>query len=118
MQQFPRLDAKPVSGKSWPHRHIRKHGWRAQLEEIQAGQALRYQVFVEEMQANVSAECHRVKRGSDAWDLIRDHLVVVFAYLHRRSTRKTRFCRHAIVSCGHPVAMDNGGFYSSSEFAS
>ena len=107
------LDIKPVSdslGRIGPleTRLARSH------QEIQAAQALRYRVFVEEMQANVSAECHRVKRESDAWDLICDHLVVVDTSIEGDPEDQIvgtyRLLRHS-------VALDNGGFYSGSEFA-
>jgi len=109
----PRLDAKPVSESLGRIGTLETRLARS-AEEIQAAQALRYQVFVEEMQANVSAECHRVKRESDAWDLICDHLVVVDTSIEGDPEDQIvgtyRLLRHS-------VAMDNGGFYSSSEFA-
>lgn len=82
--------------------------------EIHAAQALRYRVFVEEMNASVSAECHRIKRESDAWDAICDHLVVIDNSIEGDTEDQIvgtyRLLRHS-------VATQNGGFYSGSEFA-
>src|SRR3954466_356095 len=45
--------------------------------EIDAAQAVRYRVFVEEMNATLSPEAMRIRRDVDAYDAICDHLLVV-----------------------------------------
>lgn len=82
--------------------------------EIHAAQAVRYQVFVEEMKATVSADCVRLKRESDGWDAICDHLLVIDTAIEGDPEDQIvgtyRLLRH-------DVAMANGGFYSGGEFA-
>ncbi|GBQ23485.1 hypothetical protein AA0472_1115 [Acetobacter estunensis NRIC 0472] len=46
-------------------------------EEIDAAQALRYRVFVEEMGAQPSEEAFRLKRDVDEFDAYADHLLVI-----------------------------------------
>src|SRR5688572_22495900 len=45
--------------------------------EIDAAQAVRYRVFVEEMKAQIPQDADRRKRDADAWDLVCDHLLVL-----------------------------------------
>jgi putative hemolysin len=45
--------------------------------EIDAAQAVRYRVFVEEMKAQVTPDAERRKRDVDGWDAICDHLLVL-----------------------------------------
>ncbi|PIB25958.1 GNAT family N-acetyltransferase [Amylibacter kogurei] len=45
--------------------------------EILAAQRLRYRVFVTEMGATVSDECHRAKREYDRFDPYFDHLILI-----------------------------------------
>ena len=45
--------------------------------EIDAAQAVRYRVFVEEMHAQLPPEVARRKRDIDSWDAICDHLLVL-----------------------------------------
>lgn len=45
-------------------------------EEVMEAQALRYDVFVHEMKADVSQEAHEAKRDFDTYDALCDHLLV------------------------------------------
>lgn len=81
--------------------------------EIEAAQAIRYRVFVEEMHAQVPPEAMRLRRDIDAWDAICDHLLVLDTAIEGDPEDQIvgtyRLLRQ-------DVAMANGGFYSSSEF--
>ncbi|KRB58766.1 hemolysin [Rhizobium sp. Root708] len=81
--------------------------------EIDAAQAVRYRVFVEEMQAQLPAEAMRRKRDVDAYDAFCDHLLVLDRSIEGDSEDQIvgtyRLLRQ-------DVAMANGGFYSASEF--
>ena len=81
--------------------------------EIDAAQAVRYRVFVEEMQAQLPPEAMRRQRDIDHWDSICDHLLVLDRSIEGDS-------RDQIVGTyrllRQEVAMANGGFYSASEF--
>ncbi|WP_077962589.1 GNAT family N-acetyltransferase [Ensifer adhaerens] len=82
--------------------------------EIDAAQAVRYKVFVEEMKAQVGPEAERRKRDVDSWDAICDHLLVLDTAIEGDSEDQIvgtyRLLRQ-------DVAERSGGFYSSSEFA-
>ncbi|MCM2291568.1 GNAT family N-acetyltransferase [Allorhizobium sp. BGMRC 0089] len=82
--------------------------------EIDAAQALRYRVFVEEMGAVLPPEAMRLKRDIDAFDDICDHLLVIDHAIEGDPEDQVvgtyRLLRHE-------VAIANGGFYSASEFA-
>ena len=81
--------------------------------EIDAAQAIRYRVFVEEMHAQVPPESARKRRDIDACDAICDHLLVLDTAIEGDPEDQIvgtyRLLRQ-------DVAMANGGFYSSSEF--
>jgi len=82
--------------------------------EIDAAQAVRYRVFVEEMKAKLPADAMRRRRDVDRWDAICDHLLVLDHSIEGSSCDQIvgtyRLLRQ-------DVAMANGGFYSASEFA-
>ncbi|MGX5667365.1 GNAT family N-acetyltransferase [Rhizobium daejeonense] len=82
--------------------------------EIDAAQAVRYRVFVEEMKAQVAPEAARLQRDIDSWDAVCDHLLVVDRAIEGDPEDQIvgtyRLLRH-------DVAMAHGGFYSDSEFA-
>lgn len=82
--------------------------------EIDAAQAVRYKVFVEEMKAQVGAEADRRKRDVDSWDAICDHLLVLDTSIEGDAEDQIvgtyRLLRQ-------DVAERAGGFYSASEFA-
>jgi putative hemolysin len=81
--------------------------------EIDAAQAVRYRVFVEEMKAQVSAEDARRGREIDSWDTLCDHLLVLDRSIDGDAEDQIvgtyRLLRHE-------VAIAHGGFYSGSEF--
>ncbi|MEB2844810.1 GNAT family N-acetyltransferase [Rhizobiales bacterium RZME27] len=81
--------------------------------EIDAAQAVRYRVFVEEMGAQLPAEAMRRQRDFDAFDDICDHLLVldhaIEGDIEDQIVGTYRLLRQE-------VAMAHGGFYSSSEF--
>ncbi|MBV2186033.1 MAG: GNAT family N-acetyltransferase [Rhizobium sp.] len=81
--------------------------------EIDAAQAVRYRVFVEEMGAQVAPEALRRKRDIDAWDAVCDHLLVLDSSVEGDPEDQIvgtyRLLRH-------DVARNHGGFYSATEF--
>ncbi|MCO6187369.1 GNAT family N-acetyltransferase [Rhizobium sp. L1K21] len=81
--------------------------------EIAAAQAVRFQVFVEEMGAKVPPQAQAARRDIDAWDDICDHLLVLDTTLPGEAEDQIvgtyRLLRQEI-------AMAHGGFYSASEF--
>lgn len=81
--------------------------------EVDAAQALRYRVFVEEMHAQLPQDAMRRKRDMDSFDEICDHLLVVDTAIdgdpEDQIVGTYRLLRQ-------DVAMAHGGFYSSSEF--
>lgn len=81
--------------------------------EIDAAQAVRYRVFVEEMGAQVAPEALRRKRDIDAWDAVCDHLLVLDRSVEGDPEDQIvgtyRLLRH-------DVARNHGGFYSATEF--
>lgn len=82
--------------------------------EIDAAQAVRYRVFVEEMKAQVDPDCVRRGRDIDHWDGLCDHLLVLDRAIEG-DTEEQIVGTYRILR--HDVAMSHGGFYSSSEFA-
>ena len=81
--------------------------------ELEAAQALRYQVFYGEMGAHASAEMRACGRDFDRYDAIADHLVVVD--LDRSSGFRPWVAGCYRVLRG-PVAARHGGFYTANEF--
>ncbi|MGE7370063.1 GNAT family N-acetyltransferase [Neorhizobium sp. NPDC001467] len=81
--------------------------------EIDAAQAVRYRVFVEEMGAQLPAEAMRRQRDVDSFDEICDHLLVIDhaieGDIEDQIVGTYRLLRQE-------VAMAHGGFYSASEF--
>ena len=82
--------------------------------EIDAAQAVRYKVFVEEMKAQIPQDADRRKRDADAWDLVCDHLLVLDTSIdgdpEDQIVGTYRLLRQ-------DVAVRTGGFYSASEFS-
>jgi putative hemolysin len=82
--------------------------------EIDAAQAVRYRVFVEEMKAQLPPDAMHRQRDVDSWDAICDHLLVLDRSIEGDAEDQIvgtyRLLRQE-------VAMANGGFYSASEFA-
>ncbi|WLR96763.1 GNAT family N-acetyltransferase [Shinella sumterensis] len=83
------------------------------VSEIDAAQAVRYRVFVEEMNAQLSPDAVRRKRDIDAWDMVCDHLLVLDTAIEGDAEEQIvgtyRLLRQ-------DVAAVSGGFYSQSEF--
>ncbi|WP_454744267.1 GNAT family N-acetyltransferase [Ciceribacter selenitireducens] len=81
--------------------------------EIDAAQAVRYRVFVEEMGAQIAPDATRRKRDVDAWDPVCDHLLVLDRSVEGDPEDQIvgtyRLLRH-------DVARNHGGFYSATEF--
>jgi putative hemolysin len=81
--------------------------------EIDAAQALRFQVFVEEMGARVPAGAALIGRDIDDWDAVCDHLLVLDTSLpgapEAQIVGTYRLLRQ-------DVADATSGFYSASEF--
>jgi putative hemolysin len=81
--------------------------------EIDAAQAVRYRVFVEEMQATLPPEAMRRRRDVDAYDAICDHLLVldnsIEGDVEDQIVGTYRLLRQE-------VALASGGFYSGAEF--
>jgi len=83
------------------------------VSEIDAAQAVRYRVFVEEMNAKLSSDAVRRKRDIDAWDMVCDHLLVLDTSIEGDAEEQIvgtyRLLRQ-------DIAASSGGFYSQSEF--
>ncbi|MDO9417726.1 GNAT family N-acetyltransferase [Pararhizobium sp.] len=81
--------------------------------EIDAAQAVRYRVFVDEMKAQIPPEAARRKRDIDSWDQICDHLLVLDTAIdgdpEDQIVGTYRLLRQDVASAA-------GGFYSASEF--
>lgn len=81
--------------------------------EIEAAQAVRFRVFVEEMSATLSPEAMRDRRDVDEWDDIFDHLLVLDRSIEGDPEDQIvgtyRLLRQE-------VAQRHRGFYSASEF--
>lgn len=81
--------------------------------EVDAAQALRFHVFVEEMRAKVPAEAMRRRRDIDAWDAVCDHLLVLDTAIEGDPEDQVvgtyRLLRQE-------KALANQGFYTASEF--
>ena len=79
--------------------------------EIAAAQALRYQVFYDEMGARPTPAMQREQRDIDAHDGVCDHLLVIDSHdaARPRVVGTYRLLRQ-------DVAAANGGFYSAGEF--
>lgn len=81
--------------------------------EIDAAQAVRYRVFVEEMKAQVDPDCTRRSRDVDSWDGLCDHLLVLDRAIEG-DTEDQIVGTYRLLR--HDVAIAHGGFYSGSEF--
>jgi L-ornithine Nalpha-acyltransferase len=81
-------------------------------EEIDAAQALRYRVFVEEMGAQPSAEARRTQRDRDRYDDYCDHLLVLDHSLGTGGAAVVGTYRLLRRS----VAERHDGFYTQTEF--
>ena len=82
-------------------------------QEVDAAQAIRYRVFVEELGAELPVEAMRVQRDFDAFDEICDHLIVLDTSIEGDSADQIVATYRLL---RHEVAMRHSGFYSASEF--
>ena len=81
--------------------------------EIDAAQAVRYRVFVEEMQAQIPPDAMRRRRDIDAWDMVCDHLLVLDTSIEG-DTEEQIVGTYRLLR--QDVARHSGGFSSQSEF--
>ena len=89
--------------------------------EVSAAQALRYQIFYEEMSAQPSASQAATKRDFDQYDAICDHLILTTRTPTEHVTQAAHLpSGETIVGCyrllRQSVAEIHGGFYSAGEF--
>jgi L-ornithine Nalpha-acyltransferase len=81
--------------------------------ELLAAQALRYEVFYEEMGARPTPAMRAARRDSDRYDAVADHLVVL-------DLDRSAPGRPGVVGCyriiRESVAAGAGGFYTANEF--
>ncbi|MGB0671243.1 MAG: GNAT family N-acetyltransferase [Rhodospirillales bacterium] len=80
--------------------------------EVECAQALRYQVFYEEMNALPSPAMRRLGRDFDDFDDICDHLLVI----DKERSNGVPFVVGCYRLMRRSVALENGGFYSAQEF--
>lgn len=90
-------------------------------EEVRAAQALRYQVFYEELNANASPHQLLVKRDYDDFDALCDHLLLIVSGSVPEVTSAARLANgDTVIGCYRllrkSVAAQHGGFYSAQEF--
>lgn len=85
--------------------------------EVRASQALRYEVFYQEMAAQADAATRAWKRDRDRFDAVSDHLLVID---HEKQVRRFGRAKPAIVGTyrliRQDVAMRHGGFYTQDEY--
>jgi putative hemolysin len=88
----------------------------ASASEIAAAQALRYEIFYDEMGARPTAEMARCRRDIDAHDAVCDHLLVIDHAdpVRPRVVGTYRLLRQDVAMA--PNSPTSTGFYSASEF--
>ncbi|WP_310473731.1 GNAT family N-acyltransferase [Sandarakinorhabdus sp.] len=79
--------------------------------EIIAAQALRYEIFYDEMGALPTPAMARQRRDIDAYDMVCDHLLVID---HANALRPRVVGTYRLLR--QDVAQANGGFYSAGEY--
>jgi L-ornithine Nalpha-acyltransferase len=84
-----------------------------EADDIKAAQALRYQVFYEEMNAKPTADMLAAKSDFDPYDAVCDHLLVLD---HARGARVTEQIVGTYRLIRRVAAEKVGGFYSASEY--
>ncbi|MGB0684541.1 MAG: GNAT family N-acetyltransferase [Magnetovibrionaceae bacterium] len=80
--------------------------------EVECAQALRYDVFYNEMKAAPTPEMRRLERDFDGFDDICDHLLVI----DRERSNGVPFVVGCYRLMRRSVALQHGGFYSAQEF--
>lgn len=111
--QNPKKTSAPVNGDVFGRIGNLETRLARTDREIEAAQAVRYRVFVEEMHAQLPGEAMRQKRDFDSWDDICDHLLVLDHSIEG-DTEDQIVGTYRLLR--QEVAMANGGFYSASEF--
>jgi putative hemolysin len=105
------LEEKPM------HSHVQDGALELRLaddpREIEAAQALRYRVFVEEMGAEASPACRALRLDIDPFDALCDHLVVIDRAMSRPGRPKVVGAYRLL---RREVAERTGGFYTAGEF--
>ncbi|WP_337267997.1 GNAT family N-acetyltransferase [Oryzifoliimicrobium ureilyticus] len=81
--------------------------------EVDAAQAIRYRVFVDEMKAQLPQDAMRRQRDFDAYDSFCDHLLVLDRSIEG-DTEDQIVGTYRLLR--QEIAVANGGFYSASEF--
>lgn len=88
--------------------------------EMEAAQALRYQVFYEEMDARPNPRMVLSRRDADAFDEICDHLLVITAHGKSGETSPIRVDDGEVIGTyrllRQEIAERNFGFYSADEY--
>lgn len=88
--------------------------------EVEAAQAVRYQVFYEEMDARPDARMRLSRRDVDAFDGICDHLLVIAARGRSGETKPIRVKDGDVVGTyrllRQEIAERHSGFYSADEY--
>ncbi|MHA1524290.1 MAG: GNAT family N-acetyltransferase [Alphaproteobacteria bacterium] len=91
-----------------------------QPHQIRAAQALRYQVFYQEMSAIADARTKLTRRDRDKFDSVCDHMLVVDHGARRRTITASLAQRGRIVATyrllTQDVAEKTGGFYTTDEY--
>lgn len=89
----------------------------ASAAEIRRAQALRYQVFYEEMSAVADWRTQQTRRDADPYDLICDHLLVLdHANLRRPLLRQRPEIVGTYRLLRQEIAERHGGFYTAGEY--
>jgi L-ornithine Nalpha-acyltransferase len=86
----------------------------ASAAEVRRAQALRYQVFYEEMAASPGLRARQTKRDFDRFDRICDHVLVIDHSTARGSGEPAIVGTYRLIR--HDIAERHGGFYSAGEF--
>nr|CAD6426842.1 GNAT family N-acetyltransferase [Rhizobium sp. Q54] len=81
--------------------------------EVDAAQAVRFRVFVEEMKAQLPPDAMRLRRDVDVFDSFCDHLLVIDRAIEGDVEDQIVGTYRVL---RQQVAMSHGGFYSASEF--
>ncbi|HUN52307.1 MAG TPA: GNAT family N-acyltransferase [Candidatus Sulfotelmatobacter sp.] len=115
---------EPLPHRSEPNVSSIRDGWRLTASagryeirltrnpaDIAAAQALRYQVFYEEMSAKPTPAMARVRRDFDDFDALCDHLLVLD---HARPVGETVIGTYRLLR--QAIAERHGGFYSRAEY--
>lgn len=115
---------EPLPHRSEPAAQGARDGWRLTASagryeirltrnpvDIAAAQALRYQVFYEEMSAKPTQAMARIRRDFDDFDGLCDHLLVLD---HARPVGETVIGTYRLLR--QAIAERHGGFYSRAEY--